>query len=220
GKDAIISFSGDCILLVYLLATARFFTIIAAMDTGSSFEGMGSSREGSFAIFAEPTFFLCLATLMSEGKSFSLSGIYSNLFSHIWMELDPTFILIGFALFILALVENCRIPFDDPNTHLELTMIHEVMVLDHSAVDLGCILYGSSIKLWIFGSLLIGLFLPHFPQLILKQEIYFFVGMGLFAILIGIIESTMARIRLLKVFDLLLAGLAISIFAFILQMVR
>jgi formate hydrogenlyase subunit 4 len=218
GEKAFFSFYGDLILFAYFLALARFFTVIAALDTGSSFEGMGASREVQFAVFSESSIFLVFIVLINETKSFSLSTIYTDFASTTLSHVDPSIILVGAALLIVFLVENCRIPVDDPNTHLELTMIHEVMVLDHGSVDLAYIFYGASLKLAILGALLVGLFV-HYPfKWLFSNEIVFFFGMLVLAILIGIIESIIARLRLLKVIDLLFVAMAFSIFAFILQM--
>src|SRR5205085_9407536 len=123
------------IVLAGLLALGRFATILAALDTGSSFERMGASREAHFAALAEPALFVALATLARTTGALSLTPIYHGLDIATWTAALPPLALVGIALLILTLVENSRIPVDDPTTHLELTMIHEVMVLDHSGPD-------------------------------------------------------------------------------------
>lgn len=204
GKDSLFSFSGDIIFIAYLLGLARLFMVIAALDTGSSFEGMGASREVSFAAFVEPTFFLALASLAKKTDSLSLSSIYTKL-----TNLDlALLILIMTLFFILLIVENCRIPIDDPNTHLELTMIHEVMILDYSSKDLALLFYSASLKLWIYGTLLISLFL--------KSAWLYLPCMAALALLVGIIESIMARLKIAQVFTLLLIAFSIGCFAFLL----
>jgi len=124
-----LSFDGDIILFVYLLGLMRFFTIIAALDTGSSFEGMGASREAWFGLLAEPALFLALFTLIKITGYLSLSGMLGHITPEIWNKYGVSLIMVSITILIIFLVENSRIPFDDPNTHLELTMIHEVMVL-------------------------------------------------------------------------------------------
>jgi len=148
---------GDLIVLVGLLALGRFATVLAALDTGSSFEGMGASREVHFAALAEPALLIALATLARVTHATDLTGIYGAISINIWVHALPALALVGVSFLVLELVENSRIPVDDPTTHLELTMIHEVMVLDHTGPDLGLIQYGAALKLWIIGLLLVGL---------------------------------------------------------------
>ena len=132
-----LSFAGDWILLAYLLGLGRFSTVVAALDTGSSFEGMGASREVQFAVFAEPVLLVGLAALARRAQELSLTPMYAGLSLSAWSHALPLLALLAAGFFILFLSENCRIPVDDPSTHLELTMIHEVMVLDHGSVDFG-----------------------------------------------------------------------------------
>src|SRR5690242_3069861 len=139
GVRAAVSFPGDLIVLAGLFALGRFATVLAALDTGSSFEGMGASREVHFAALAEPALLVALATLVRVTGALSLSDIYSAISPAAWAHALPALALVAMTLVVLALVENTRIPVDDPMTHLELTMIHEVMVLDHSGPDLGLI---------------------------------------------------------------------------------
>src|SRR5262249_14184587 len=152
-----ISFTGDLILLAYLLGLGRFFTTLAALDTGSAFEGMGAAREVTFACLAEPALFLGLLVLAKLSGSLELAGMVGGTVAAQWATAAPSLALVLLSWFIVMLVENCRIPFDDPNTHLELTMIHEVMVLDHSGPALGMILYGAALKLFVFGALVVRL---------------------------------------------------------------
>src|SRR5581483_11951894 len=140
-SSAPISFTGDLILLAYLLGLGRFFTASAAMDTGSAFEGMGAAREVTFACLAEPALFLGLLVLTRLSGSLRLAGLLGGPLASHWVTSAASLALVLLSWFIVLLVENCRIPFDDPNTHLELTMIHEVMVLDHSGPAFGMILY-------------------------------------------------------------------------------
>src|SRR5271166_6526092 len=155
-----ITFTGDLILLAYLLGLGRFFTAAAALDTGSAFEGMGAAREMTFACLAEPAFILGLLVLAKLSGSLILAEMLGSSIAGHWHTHGASIALILISWFIVLLVENCRIPFDDPNTHLELTMIHEVMVLDHSGPALGLILYGAAMKLFLFGALIVRLALP------------------------------------------------------------
>jgi formate hydrogenlyase subunit 4 len=186
-----LSFNGDFLLAAYLLSMARFAVILAALDTGSAFEGMGASREATFSALAEPIFLLALMPLVRISGSFSLASMFSL---DIWsaQSLDkPALILSAAALFLISLVENCRIPVDDPNTHLELTMIHEVMILDHCGVDLAFIEYAAALKLWFFSAVSASLLLPSIAVIP--------GGIMLMAVGIGFTESVMARLSLSSV---------------------
>ena len=216
-SGALISFRGDVIFFVYLLALSRFATVLAALDTASSFEGMGASREVMYSAIAEPAFLLALAVLLCKTANYSLTEIPPSLCYGKWKKEAPSYVLISASLFIILLSENCRVPFDDPNTHLELTMIHEVMILDYSGPDLGFMLYASSLKLWIFSSILVLFVLP-IPDAInsaLKILLYF-IEVSIVALLIGIIESVMARLNFLKVPLLLLLATVLSLIGLIL----
>jgi formate hydrogenlyase subunit 4 len=216
GAPALLPFPGDFILFAYLLGLGRFFTALAALDTGSSFEGMGASREVTFASFAEPALFLCLVVLVRATGSLSLSGILQARFPEIWHTQGPALLLAAVALLAVALAENARIPVDDPTTHLELTMIHEVMVLDHSGPDLALIQYGASLKLFLFGALVVRLALGFPFSSPWWSLLAFLGGMALFAVVVGAIESTTARLRLARVPQILVAASVMGAFALVL----
>jgi formate hydrogenlyase subunit 4 len=209
------SFTGDLILLAYLLGLGRFFTASAALDTGSAFEGMGAAREVTFACLAEPAFFLGLLVLAKLSGSLQLSGMLSSSLASHWPTAGASLALVLLSWFVVLLAENCRIPFDDPNTHLELTMIHEVMVLDHSGPAFGMILYGAALKLFIFGALIVRLFPLTTGSPWLDWPI-FVTGMLFVAVIVGVVESTMARLRLIHVPVLLVASCLLSAFGVIL----
>ena len=213
---AIISFSGDFILLAYLFGLTRFFTVIAALDTGSSFEGMGASREVTFSALAEPALFLGLAAMTRLTGSLSLSGIFSALNVHLWVSSGPVILLVAVAIFVIVLAENARMPVDDPGTHLELTMIHEVMVLDHSGPDLAAIHYGAALKLWIMGSILVGILIPAHSGNSIMDLLAALGGMVVLAIIIGLLESSMARLRLIRIPQLLAGATGLCSIALIL----
>lgn len=208
-RPALFSFQGDFILAAYLLAMSRFATILAALDTGSAFEGMGASREAVFSALAEPVFLLSLLPLGMIGGSYSLS---SMLLPDAWSvpPLDrPVLLLLSAALFLVLLTENSRIPVDDPNTHLELTMIHEVMVLDHGGVDLAFIEYAAALKLWFFSSVVGNLlFPPVWPAFLIA-----FLSVLSMGVAVGLVESTMARLRLLRIPQLLSLAFGLSALA-------
>jgi formate hydrogenlyase subunit 4 len=219
GSPSFVSFPGDFILVAYLLGLARFFTIAAALDTGSSFEGMGASREAFFSALAEPAILLALITLAAFSRQASLAAIYASLGGSVLASASgPALLLVTLAMMIVFLSENSRIPVDDPNTHLELTMIHEVMVLDHSGPDFAMIQYGSCLKLWILGALLTGVFTPIRSGWLLADISLGIAGMALLAVVTGIVESVMARLRFLRVPQFLIAASILSIVALILVM--
>ncbi|HEY6837397.1 MAG TPA: NADH-quinone oxidoreductase subunit H [Geobacteraceae bacterium] len=210
------SFSGDLVLFAYLFGLARFFTTIAALDTGSSFEGMGAAREVTFSCLAEPTLFFALITLARMSKSLSLSGILTYPTPAAWLAAGASMLLLVGALFITLLAENCRLPFDDPNTHLELTMIHEVMVLDHSGPAFGIILYGAALKLFVLGAIFINVALPISTGNSLGDWGIFILAMLGLAVAIGVVESVMARLRLVRIPQLLVGATILSAFAMLL----
>ncbi|MBR7131104.1 MAG: NADH-quinone oxidoreductase subunit H [Lentisphaeria bacterium] len=216
-KNSPLMFPGDVLLFFYLLGTCRFFSVLAALDTGSSFEGMGAAREAFFSALAEAAVFAVLAFLVLFSHSWTLSGMLTGIGMDSWISFTPV-LLVSLAMLLVMLAENCRVPFDDPETHLELTMIHEAMILDYSGADLGAILYTSSLKLWIFGSFIVSMLIPG-NILSGWQETALSIG-GVFAsaVLVGIVESSMARYRFLKVPPLLISALVLAIVAMIFQL--
>jgi formate hydrogenlyase subunit 4 len=206
----------------------RFFTVAAALDTGSAFEGMGASREVQFSVLAEFILLTCLAALVKVGHmplleqkaepSLSLLGIYAGLSGAVWtMHGGIILLLTAAALLVALLSENSRIPVDDPTTHLELTMIHEVMVLDHSGPDLGMILYGASLKLWILCALLAGILIPVRSGNPWLDACAVIGGIFLLAVAIGVIESSLARLRLLRVPQFLTGAGVLAVVALLLN---
>ena len=212
-----LSFEGDVILFAYLFGLARFLTVLSALDTGSSFEGMGAAREVAFSALAEPALFLGFAALAKASSSLSLSTMLLGSGLGSGRMAGPLIrVLVGWAIVFLA--ENARIPVDDPNTHLELTMIHEVMVLDHSGRPFALVLYGASLKLLVLGALLMDPVLPRAPQA-WQNWLLFGAGLGALAVAVGLVESMSARFRMTKVPQFLLAGILASAFAFLLLLV-
>jgi formate hydrogenlyase subunit 4 len=194
----------------------RFVTVLAALDTGSSFEGMGASREVAVSALAEPALLLAIAVVAFKTGGISLSGMFGGLSSAAWAAAPAPLLLVCTALFVVFLAENARIPVDDPNTHLELTMIHEVMVLDHGGPDLAFIQYGAALKLWVLGALLVGIAVPahgYSPWINFGVAL---AAMMALAVAVGAVESSMARLRLLSVPRLLLGALGFSLVALLL----
>jgi formate hydrogenlyase subunit 4 len=207
-----ISFDGDFVFFAYVLGTGKFFSIISALDTGSSFEGMGASREALFSMFAEPAFFILMGSLALLTGHTSFQQIFASLHfgSYISYILG---VLATFVLVMISLVENSRMPFDDPKTHLELTMVHEVMILDNSGFDLGLILYATNLKFAMYGALIANLFMGSFP-LYLTIPIFFGIQI-LYAVTVGVLESFTARFRMNHNAQYILALSSVSLLIFL-----
>jgi formate hydrogenlyase subunit 4 len=217
-QEAIISFEGDFVFFIYLLAFGKFFAIIAALDTGSSFEGMGANREALFSMLVEPALFILLGTFAMFTGFTSFSEIFGHFFisgSHYVM----IFSLIGFYLFAqIAMIENSRLPVDDPKTHLELTMIHEVMILDNSGFDKALIHIGSYLKFAIFGTLITNVMIPADWNTFLQTALFMVVQL-VFAIIVGILESFRARNKMDKNPKFILTLSAIALIAFMIILI-
>lgn len=214
--DAPIAFTGDLILFAYLFGLARFFTTAAALDTGSPFEGMGAAREVTFACLTEPALFFAFLVLAKASGSLALTEMLHGPAGGFPSATVAPLVLVAIGLFIVLLAETCRIPVDDPNTHLELTMIHEVMVLDHSGPLFGLILYASAIKLFVLGTVLLHVIAPFVTgHLWLDTPLFILELLGL-SVVIGVVESVMARLQMRHVPILLIAAMLFSGFGFLL----
>jgi formate hydrogenlyase subunit 4 len=211
-------FDGDALLLAGAFALARFATALAALDTGSPFEGMAAARDVQFASFAEPALLLALAALARATQHFSLTEMVAAVTLRHWIYQGPELALIAAALAIVLLAENGRVPVDDPATHLELTMVHEAMVLDHGGPDLALIEWARALKLWVFAALLVDVLLPLRGRGELPDAGATLLGIAAVAVAIGLVESAMARLRLLRVPQLLVAGSALAALAAMLTM--
>jgi formate hydrogenlyase subunit 4 len=214
GPKAPLAFPGDMILFVYVFALGRFLTTAAALDTGSAFEGMGAARELTFSCLAEPALFFGLLALARVGGSLELSAVLA-VSGPVWHSATAALVLIVASWFIVLLAENSRVPFDDPNTHLELTMIHEVMVLDHSGPAFGVVLYASAVKLFVFAALVAHVLLPQFGHPLANAALSF-GAILVIGFVIGGIESGMARLRLVRVPQLLITASLVAAFAVVL----
>jgi len=203
---ATLSFRGDVILLIYLLALARFCTAWAALETGSAFEGMGAAREVSYAVLAEAAVITAVLTLSMQSGSVSLSAMLTP-------SVGPGAVLLAVGLFTVLLAENCRVPFDDPNTHLELTMIHEVMVLDHSGPPFAAVLHGAAMKLLLFSVLLVQAVLPIGELSVAAASGAMIGGVLLVTVAVGFTESLTARVAFRRVPLLLTTAFLLCVFA-------
>lgn len=215
-NKSILSFEGDFLFFAYIMTIGNFFMLLSALDTGSSFEGMGASREASFALFIEPSLFIILSSFIYLSGNTSISKMISTLNFTNSYTIVASLLSIA-AFFVMILSEGKRVPVDDPNTHLELTMIHEVMVLDHSGPSLALINYATYLKMTIFTALISSV-------IFMESGVLFalggFIAVSIVsAIIVGTIESIMARLKMIYVsqFLLLVFGIALFIIASVLM---
>jgi formate hydrogenlyase subunit 4 len=204
-----LSFKGDVLLVVYLLAVARFCTAWAALETGSAFEGMGAAREVSFAVLSEAALITAILALCVQSGSVVLHDMLGP-------APGPGAVLLAAGLFAVLLAENCRVPFDDPNTHLELTMIHEVMVLDHSGPPLAVILHGAAMKLLLFAVLLGQAVLPLGNWTPGQAAAGLAGAVVVVTVGVGLVESFLARFAFRRVPLLLTTAFLLCLFALLL----
>ncbi|HQN93193.1 MAG TPA: NADH-quinone oxidoreductase subunit H [Prolixibacteraceae bacterium] len=210
-SKGLISFNCDFIFFAYVLALGKFFSIISALDTGSSFEGMGASREALYSMFAEPALFILMGSFALLTGYTSFQEIFAAL--HIGSYLSYALATLAtFVLVMIAMIENSRMPIDDPKTHLELTMIHEVMILDNSGFDLGLLLSAGYLKFAIYGALIVNLFVGMVDY---QYAIpLFFIIQFLMAVVVGLIESFMARFRMNHNAQFIVALTSVSLLIF------
>ncbi len=197
--EAIINVPFSFVIFSYTLSLGKFFSLISALDTGSSFEGMGASREACFSTIVEPAFFIAMGSVaaLTKVNSFdNLKMIAEN--APVYGILIIALLII--TLFIMLLIEGCRVPVDDPATHLELTMIHEVMILDNSGADLGFISWSSAIKMFLFEALIASLIIPKGLAPVISIPL-FLGAILLLSVMVGTIEAITARFRMTHVFE-------------------
>ena len=205
-----LNFAGNIIALVYLLALGTFFLMLAGLDAGSAFGGMGSSREAIVASLTEPAMILSIFAIALTAGSTNLSTIVHKNALLEGIVTDPSPHLMAFAaLVIVAIAETGRVPVDNPATHLELTMIHEAMILEYSGRYLALVEWAAGLKLLVFLTLIANVFAPwgiattlEPTALAIGLAIYLVKVSGM-AVLIGVIESMFAKLRLFRVTDLL-----------------
>ena len=215
--SAVLPFTGDMVLFVYLLALGRFALVLSSLDTGSPFEGMGVAREVTFACLAEPAMFLGLLALVKVSGSLQMLDLLTGAHAVSWTVDGAPLLLIITSWFLLTLADSCRIPFDDPNTHLELTMVHEVIILDHSGPMLAMLQLAAAQKLFISSAMLTRLAMPRGLGSVFVEGPLFIGLMLLMAVLVGIVESVLARLRMTVIPRVLTAAGVIAAFGLILQ---
>lgn len=242
GTGSLTGFEGDFVLFAYLLALGKFMFIVGALDTGSSFEGMGANREALYSMLAEPAFFILFGTLSLLTGYTSMQQIFES-----FQFAGHSYLIVGFiAVYLLiqiAMVENSRMPVDDPKTHLELTMVHEVMILDHSGFDLALIQTGTVLKFTVYGLLIANFLIPvdgvrlisdagmsitgstggiiragTSTWIMISKVAAFFIIQVLFAALIGVMESFRARKKLARNPQFIITLSSIALVAFILAL--
>ncbi len=195
GREAVVSFPGDLVAFAALLALGRF---------------MGAGREVAFASFAEPALYAgFLALVLATGQT-SLAGMLGAPLGAAGSRVAAPAVMVAVTWFVVMLAEAGRVPVDDPATHLELTMIHEVIVLDHSGPDLALLLYGGALKFALFAALVVGVLLPRASLPGWASVTLLLAGALAVAALVGVLESVMARLRLAAVPQLLAAAAALS----------
>ena len=214
GFSPLVSFNGDVLFVLYLLGLGRFFTIAAAMDTASPFEGMGAAREAYFPIICEATTFMIFIMFYRLTGELTLAAYFSGAQPlGLWQAAGAPMVFVVMAFVIVLLTENARVPVDDPATHLELTMIHEVMVLDHSGPDFGLIELGSFCKLFFYSTIVSRLMFPFD----MGHPVATVGGFGVTLLFlyagVGVIESVMARYRMDKVPKFVLTSFALAVVA-------
>jgi len=218
--QAPLSLFGGVLALVGLLALGRFFLALGGLDPGSAFGGMGSSREMTLAAIAEPALMLAIFTVAIAAGSTDLSRIVAATLEPEWRVLNPMHVLAFAALFIVLLAETGRLPVDNPATHLELTMIHEAMLLEYSGRHLALMEWGAALKQLVMMTLLVNIFFPF--GLAAAAASPADLGLGLLAYLaklfvvvvsVVVVETTNAKLRLFRVPDLLSAAFVLAALA-------
>ncbi len=212
-QKGLLSFQGDFIFFAYMLAFGKFMMIIGALDTGSGFQGMGANREALYSMLVEPAFFILVGSLALFTENVSFSDLFLNL----QISTNLSYIIAVTTIYILvyiAMVENSRMPVDDPKTHLELTMIHEVMILDHSGFDLALMHIATWLKFSIYGAL-ISNFVVFSSWAWYLQIVGFFAIQAIFAFSVGLLEAFRARNKMDKNPQWILMLSAIAIVTFL-----
>jgi formate hydrogenlyase subunit 4 len=216
---------GDIITVIYLFALGRFFVALAGLDTGSAFGGLGSSREMSIASIIEPAMMLAIFTASVSAGSTNLSVVVERLSSTPLAMMHPAHLLAFSGLFIVTMAETGRIPVDNPATHLELTMIHEAMILEYSGRYLALIEWASQMKLVVFLALLSNMFFPigmatsWSPWSLAVGTAAFVLKVVVLAVIVAVVESTNAKLRLFRVPELLMVAFILSLLALILYFI-
>jgi formate hydrogenlyase subunit 4 len=212
----VLDFAG-LVLLMYLFVLGTFFLALAGLDAGSAFGGMGSSREVAVAALAEPTIMVAILALALRAGTTNLGGIVERFTHEPLLAANPGHLLAFSALFIVMLAETGRLPVDNPATHLELTMIHEAMVLEYSGHYLALVEWASAMKLFLFMTLLANLFLPWgmpvtaAPGTIVLGLLVLAGKLAVLTVGLAVVETTVAKLRLFRVPELLAGSFALAL---------
>jgi formate hydrogenlyase subunit 4 len=212
-------FMGNIIVLMYLFLLGTFFLALAGLDAGSAFGGMGSSREVALAALAEPTVLIAIFGIALRAGTTSLDGIITRFAAEPLLMLNAGHLLAFVAFFIVALAENGRLPVDNPATHLELTMIHEAMILEYSGPLLALVEWAAGMKLFLFLTLLSNLFFPwgvastNTLAALVTAFLALAVKLLLFAGAIALVETSVAKLRLFRVPELLAGSFTVALLA-------
>lgn len=210
---------GDLLVVVYLLLLGTFFLALAGLDPGSAFGGMGASREMTVAALAEPSIAMAMFALALGAGSTSLGEIVARAMARPAEAVSPGYLLAFTALFIVTLAETGRLPVDNPSTHLELTMIHEAMVLEYSGRYLALIEWAAALKLLIFFTLLANVFVPWgvatgaAPAPLLFAAITYVGKLAVLAAAVAVFETRVAKLRLFRVPELLSVSFVLALLA-------
>jgi formate hydrogenlyase subunit 4 len=217
--QALFGFMGNIIALMYLFLLGTFFLALAGLDAGSAFGGMGSSREVAIAALAEPTILIAIFGIALRAGTTSLDGMITRFAAEPLLMLNAGHLLAFLAFFIVALAENARLPVDNPQTHLELTMIHEAMILEYSGRHLALAEWAAGMKLFLFLTLLSNLFFPwgvalaNTPVTLCTAFVALAIKLAIFAAAIAMIETAVAKLRLFRVPELLAGSFTIALLA-------
>lgn len=214
-------FAGDAVMIVYMLAMGRFFLALSGLDTGSTFGGMGSSREMMISSLIEPAFIVSLFTIGLNAKagSTSIQRIYEASAQQGMALINPVYMLVFAAMLIIIIAETARIPVDDPATHLELTMVHEAMVLEYSGRHLALIEYGSALKQLLFITIVVNVFMPFGSTAVtatgfITAILLYAVKVLIVAFVIGLIEINTVKLRIFSVPNLAAIAFILSVIGF------
>jgi len=220
--DTPLSLTADVIALVAMLALARFFLSLAGMDIGTAFGGMGASREMTFSALAEPAMLMSVFVLSLGAHSTNLTTMINHTL-HTPIIMQPSIAFALAAMVMIAIAENGRIPIDNPTTHLELTMIHEAMILEYSGRHLALMEWGAQVKLVLFATLLVDLFVPwgiaeHADLIGMALALLFWLlKLGVLFVLLAVAETGMAKLRLFEVSEYLSAAFVLGFLGLIIH---
>ncbi len=212
-----LEFNGDIILLVFLLLFSRYAQVLSALDTGSSLCGMGASRNAQYMVLIEPTMLLVIGVLAAGSGNLTLRQIFVADEYHN----SGSTIMAVMSMAIIFLVENGRIPYDDPDTILELTMVQEGMLLEHGGPDLAIARYAASLKVWLLGMIIILMACPYLTTM----TIYFYMpclllGMFIVSVITGVVEATMARFSFIDIPQYMLLAMGCALLSAIFLLIR